>query len=67
MSLSRVKTWVLSTLTVTTVLHLAAGLTVPAGFVRDTRPGACIGLLVIAGLFGVVAVGTGLAIQTPVA
>jgi hypothetical protein len=63
MSLSSVQTWVLSALAVTTILHLSAGLTVAAAFVGDARAGARVGLLVIAGLFGVAAVGAGLAIH----
>jgi hypothetical protein len=63
MSLSRVQTWVLSTLAVTTILHLSAGLAVAAAFVEDSRLAARIGLLVIAGLFGVVAMGAGTAIH----
>jgi hypothetical protein len=50
MSLNRVQTWVLSTLAVITILHMSAGL-VLAALVADTVD-ACIGLLVIAGLFG---------------
>jgi hypothetical protein len=60
-SLSTVQTWVLSTLAVTTILHLSAGLVV-AGLFAD-RIDAKIGLLVIGGLFGVVAVAAGLAIH----
>lgn len=61
MSLSQVQKWVLSTLTVTTILHMSAGL-VLAAFVADSLD-ARIGLLVIAGLFGVVSVAAGLAIH----
>ena len=61
MSLSRVQTWVLSTLAVTTILHLSVGLVVAALFAD--RPDARVGLLVIGGLFGVVAVAAGLAIH----
>jgi hypothetical protein len=61
MSLSRVQTWVLSTLAVTTILHLSAGVVVAALFAD--RQDARIGLLVISGLFGVVAVAAGLAIH----
>ena len=61
MSLSRVQTWVLSTLAITTILHLSAGLVVAALFAD--RPDARVGLLVISGLFGVVAVAAGLAIH----
>lgn len=60
-SLSTVQTWVLSTLAVTTILHLSAGLVVAALF--SHRLDAKIGLLVIGGLFGVVAVAAGLAIH----
>lgn len=61
MSLSRVQIWVLSTLAVTTILHLSAGLIAAALFAD--RPDSRIGLLVIGGLFGVVAVAAGLAIH----
>ena len=61
MSLNRVQTWVLSTLTVTTILHMSAGL-VLAALVADTMD-ARIGLLVIAGLFGVFSVVAALAIH----
>lgn len=63
MSLSSVQTWVLSVLTVTTILHLAAGFAVAAAFLDPARPGARIGLLIIAGAFGVIAVASGLAIH----
>jgi hypothetical protein len=61
MSLNRVQTWVLSTLAVTTILHMSAGLVV-AALVADTED-ARIGLLVIAGLFGVLSVVAALAIH----
>ncbi|MGN6128863.1 MAG: hypothetical protein ACTHOK_00810 [Nocardioidaceae bacterium] len=54
MSLSRVQRWVMSTLAATTILHLAAGLAVAAAF--SPRLDAKIGLLVIAGAFGVLSV-----------
>jgi hypothetical protein len=60
-SLTTVQTWVLSTLVVTTILHLSAGLVVAALFADKTD--AQIVLLVIAGLFGVVAVAAGRAIH----
>lgn len=60
-SLSTVQTWVLSTLVVTTILHLSAGLVVAAIFADKTD--AQIGLCIIAGLFGVVAVAAGRAIH----
>lgn len=63
MSLSQVQKWVLSTLAVTTILHMAAGVVIAAAFVEPERVGARIGLLVIAGLFGVMAVAAGLVIH----
>jgi len=62
-SLSTVQTWVLSTLVVITILHMSAGVLVAALFVDPDRTDAQIGLSIIAGLFGVVAVATGLAIH----
>lgn len=46
----------MSTLAVITIEHLAAGLVVAALFIDESRLDSRIGLLVIAGLFGVVAV-----------
>jgi hypothetical protein len=54
MSLGRVQKWVLSTLAATTILHLSAGLVVAAIFAE--RLDAQIGLLVIGGAFGVIAI-----------
>ena len=53
MSLGTVQKWVLSTLAATTIMHLAVGLVVAAAF-SDTLD-ARIGLLAIAGAFGVLA------------
>lgn len=61
MSLSQVQRWVMSTLAVTTILHLAAGLVLAALYV-DTLD-AQIGLLVIAGAFGMISVAVGLMIH----
>lgn len=61
MSLSQVQKWVLSTLTVTTILHLSAGL-VLAAFTVDPLD-ARIGLLVLAGVTGVGSVAAGLGIH----
>lgn len=61
MSLSQVQKWVMSTLAVSTILHLAAGLVLAAMYV-DTLD-AKIGLLLIAGAFGVIAVAVGLMIH----
>ena len=63
MSLSTVQMWVLSTLAVTTILHMSAGLVLAAMYVGDCRPDAQVGLLVIAGLFGVMSVAAARAIH----
>lgn len=60
-SLSRVQKWVMSTLVVSTILHLAAGLVLAAAYV-DPRSSK-VGLLVISGAFGVIAVAAGLLIH----
>ncbi len=62
MSLTQVQQWVMSILVTTTILHLAAGFVVAAFFV-DNRLSSQIGLLVIGGLFGVVAIAGGLVIH----
>ena len=61
--LARVQRWVMSTLAVTTVLHLAAGLVVAAAMLDDAPESSRVGLAVIAGTFGALAVATGLAIH----
>ena len=58
-SLTNVQRWVISVLAVTTILHLAAGVALVAIFVDDDRLDARIGLNVIAGLIGVLAVAAG--------
>jgi hypothetical protein len=55
-SLTRVQRWVMSTLAVTTILHLSAGLILAAVFLHDPRLSAQVGLNVIAAAFGVMAV-----------
>lgn len=62
-SVTRVQRWVMSTLMVTTVAHLAVGLIVAAMFLEDPRPGARVGLCLIAGAFGVLAVAGALLIH----
>ena len=63
-SLTHVQQWVLSALAVTTILHMSAGLVLAAMFLPEERgSGAQIGLNVIAGAFGVMAVAVGLAIH----
>ena len=51
-----VRQWVLSVLVATTVLHLSAGLAVAGVFANGSRPGAGVGLNVLAGLCGVGAI-----------
>jgi len=63
MSLSQVQKWVMSVLAVTTVEHLSAGLVLAAYFISTDRPGARIGLLVIAGIIGMLAVAGGFLIH----
>lgn len=63
MSMSQVQKWVMSTLAVTTVLHLAGGLVLAAYFIEEERLDARIGLLVIAGIFGALGVVVGFAIH----
>jgi hypothetical protein len=61
--LARVQRWVMSVLAVTTVLHLCVGLVVAAVMLDDSPDSSKIGLTVIAGIFGAIAVATGLAIH----
>lgn len=61
MSLGQVQRWVMSTLAVTTILHMSAGLVLAAMYVD--RQDSKIGLLAIAGAFGVIAVAVGLMIH----
>lgn len=63
MSLSQVQKWVMSTLAVITLGHMAAGLVLAALVMSDDRMDARIGLPVIAGAFGMLAVAAGLAIH----
>jgi hypothetical protein len=55
-SLTRVQRWVMSVLAVTTLFHLQVGLIVAALYLEDPRPGAEVGLCLIAGAFGMIAV-----------
>lgn len=61
--LRRVQTWVMSVLVVTTIVHLSAGLAISAQYVDEDALSAGIGLSVLAGAFGVIAVASGLAIH----
>ncbi|GAA4125062.1 hypothetical protein GCM10022215_33250 [Nocardioides fonticola] len=62
-SISRVQTWVMSTLAVTSILHMSGGLLVAAWFIDPAFQASRVGLAVIAGAFGVLAVVAGLAIH----
>lgn len=61
MSLGTVQKWVMSTLVATTIMHLAAGVVVAAYF--SDRVDSQIGLLVIAGAFGLIAIEAALLIH----
>ena len=61
--LARVQRWVMSTLAVTTILHLVVGLVVAAVMLDGAPDSSRIGLTVIAGIFGSLAVAAGLAIH----
>ncbi|PKH42761.1 hypothetical protein SAMN05192575_103125 [Nocardioides alpinus] len=61
--LARVQKWVMSVLAVTTICHLVVGLVVAAVLLDDAPDSSRIGLNVIAGVFGAIAVATGLAIH----
>ena len=62
-SLGRVQRWVMSTLAVITILHMSGGMIVAAMYLDDATRASQIGLNVIAGAFGVLAVVVGLAIH----
>jgi 4-hydroxybenzoate polyprenyltransferase len=61
--LTRVQQWVMSVLVVTTIFHLVVGLILAGIFIDESRPEARIGLIVIAGIFGMGAVAAGFAIH----
>jgi len=54
--LARVQQWVMSALAVTTIFHLCVGLVIAALFVDEDDTVARVGLCVVAGAFGMVAV-----------
>ncbi|CAM3246934.1 hypothetical protein NODU109028_06450 [Nocardioides dubius] len=62
-SLTHVQQWVMSSITVTTLAHLAAGVILAALATPASATSARIGLNVIAGAFGVIGVAAGLAIH----
>lgn len=61
--LARVQQWVMSALAVTTIAHLCAGLVIAALFIDEDDTVARVGLCVIAGAFGVMAVAVARAIH----
>ena len=63
MSMGSVQRWVMSVLAVTTIGHLSAGLTVAAIFLDTTRPGAQVGVDIIAGVIGMLGVAAGFLIH----
>lgn len=63
MSMTSVQRWVMSVLAVTTIGHLSAGLVVAAVFLDTTRPGAQVGVDLIAGVIGVLGVAAGFLIH----
>lgn len=63
MSLTSVQRWVMSSLAVTTVGHFAVGIVVAAAYVGDERAGADVGLLVVAGVLGMLGVAAGFLIH----
>jgi hypothetical protein len=56
MGLEPVQKWVLSILAAVTIAHLSAGLVIAAMYVDTARAGAQVGLNLLAGAFGVIAV-----------
>lgn len=54
--ITRVQQWVLSVLVATTILHFAVGLAIAGVYADGSRPGAGIGLNVLAAICGVGAV-----------
>jgi hypothetical protein len=55
-AITRVQQWVLSVLVATTILHLSVGLAVAGVYADGSRPGAGVGLNVLAAASGVGAV-----------
>jgi hypothetical protein len=62
-SLGSVQRWVMSVLAVTTILHLSAGLVVAAVYADFDRAGARVGLDLLAGVVGVLAIAAARAIH----
>jgi hypothetical protein len=62
-SLTRVQQWVMSTLVASLILHLAAGLVIGSAVMDEGRRGSRIGLVIIAGILGFVAIVAALVIH----
>ena len=61
--LDRVQKWVMSVLVATTIFHLSAGLVISAVVIDDSERVAQVGLCVLAGAFGVIAIAAAFAIH----
>lgn len=61
--LERVQRWVMSVLVATTIFHLSAGLVIAGAVIDDSERVAQVGLCVLGGAFGVVAVASAFAIH----
>lgn len=62
-SLTQVQRWVMSVLAVSTIFHLVVGVLLGALLLDNPRPGAQLGLCIIAGVLGMIAVGLGFLIH----
>src|SRR3546814_5933214 len=62
-SLGNVQKWVMSVLAVTTIVHMQVGLILGAMAIGEGHTDAQVGLMVIATIFGMLAVATGMAIH----
>lgn len=61
--LARVQKWVMSVLVATTIFHLSAGLVIAAVVIDDSERTAQVGLCVLGGAFGIVAIAAAFAIH----
>lgn len=64
--LQRVQRWVMSVLVATTIFHLSVGLVIGAAFIDDSERVAQVGLCILGGAFGVIAVMAAFAIHRQV-
>ncbi len=61
--LERVQRWVMSVLVSTTIVHLSVGLVIGAAFIDDSERVSQVGLCLLGGAFGVIAVMAAFAIH----